>query len=95
LFCSIGPGPIPWFFPGEITPQNSRSFIQSICNVSDLCVVFVYTLISMPLYDYIGAYSMLILFVIPSIISSAAIYKYLPETNGREIGDIVADLMDH
>ena len=51
-----------------------------------------YTMLSVPLYDLWGAWSILPLYTGPSIACTAYMYWYLPETQGRDIDDIVADL---
>jgi H+/Cl- antiporter ClcA len=50
-------------------------------------------LISMPLYDQLGAWMFLILFTTPSLLCTFYVYHRLPETKGREIDDIVRELM--
>jgi hypothetical protein len=55
--------------------------------------VCIYFLLSMPLYALLGAYIIPLIFTLPSLLCTVYIYRRLPETRGREIGDIVNELM--
>lgn len=46
----------------------------------------------LPLFYAIKAYAFLTLYVIPSLICLFILFKYLPETKGREIHEIVNEL---
>ncbi|PIC44401.1 hypothetical protein B9Z55_004775 [Caenorhabditis nigoni] len=87
-----GVGPISWFISSELVPQKHRSIAQSVAGATDTIMVTVSTLAVLPLYDVIGSYAFLILYSIPSSISMIFLFRYLPETKGREIHDIVNEL---
>lgn len=55
-------------------------------------MVVISTFTVLPLYSVIGSYAFLILYSIPSFISMLILFRYLPETKGREIHDIVNEL---
>lgn len=44
------------------------------------------------MYSVIGSYAFVILYSIPSFISMLILFRYLPETKGREIHEIVNEL---
>jgi len=50
------------------------------------------TLITLPLYDVIDSYTIIVLFVIPPSLCLFALYRLLPETKDRDIQDIITQL---
>jgi hypothetical protein len=48
----------------------------------------------MPLYAAFGPWMIPVTFILPSLLSTVYLYRNLPETSGREIGDIVQELMN-
>ena len=89
---SLGPGPLPWFVITELMPHNARSAAQGLCMVAGNVVNLVLVFVALPAYEAIGAFSFLPLFVLPTAAILAFLYRRLPETKNREIGDIVKDL---
>ncbi|KAK6053081.1 hypothetical protein COOONC_09412, partial [Cooperia oncophora] len=87
-----GVGPISWFISSELVPQKYRSLTQSTCYSLNTIIVVILTFSILPLYGIVGSYAFLILYTIPSVISIVILYCYLPETKGREIHEIVAEL---
>ncbi|KIH66180.1 hypothetical protein ANCDUO_03491 [Ancylostoma duodenale] len=87
-----GVGPISWFISSELVPQKYRSITQSTCYSLNTIIVVILTFSILPLYSVVGTYAFLILYTIPSTISIFILYFYLPETKGREIHEIVAEL---
>ena len=55
-------------------------------------MILILTFATLPLYNAIGAWSFLGLFVVPSTLTLIYLYFAMPETRGREIADIIADL---
>uniref|UniRef100_A0A0N5BTZ7 MFS domain-containing protein n=1 Tax=Strongyloides papillosus TaxID=174720 RepID=A0A0N5BTZ7_STREA len=88
--CAVGP--ISWFISSELVDQKYRSFIQSLCYAFNTIMVVITSFIVLPLYDSIGAYTFIILYVIPSTISLTLLFLYLPETKGREIHEIIGQI---
>lgn len=92
VIFSIGPGPISWFVTSELVPQHVRSSVQAFTQlwnmVANLCVSFIF----FPLFTAIGAYSFIILCIVPTVACSLYLYFELPETKNREITDIVNQL---
>lgn len=91
-FFRMGVGPPSWILCTELVVQRNRSLVQSMCYASNAVVVAVTTFTILPLYEAIGNLAFLILFAAPSAASIFILYRYLPETKGREIYAIVADL---
>lgn len=87
-----GVGPISWFISSELVPQKHRSIAQSVAYSMNTVMVVISTFTVLPLYSVIGSYAFLILYSIPSFISMLILFRYLPETKGREIHDIVNEL---
>ncbi|KAK6010540.1 hypothetical protein OSTOST_24431, partial [Ostertagia ostertagi] len=87
-----GVGPISWFISSELVPQKYRSLAQSTCYSLNTIIVVILTFSILPLYGVVGSYAFLILYTVPSLISIVILYCYLPETKGREIHEIVAEL---
>ncbi|PIO77804.1 hypothetical protein TELCIR_00066 [Teladorsagia circumcincta] len=87
-----GVGPISWFISSELVPQKYRSLAQSTCYSLNTIIVVILTFSILPLYGVVGSYAFLILYTVPSVISIVILYCYLPETKGREIHEIVAEL---
>ncbi|KHJ88366.1 hypothetical protein OESDEN_11841 [Oesophagostomum dentatum] len=88
-----GVGPISWFISSELVPQKYRSITQSTCYSLNSIIVIALTFAILPLYGVVGSYAFLILYTTPSIVSIIILYVYLPETKGREIHEIVAELI--
>uniref|UniRef100_A0A0N4Z0I9 MFS domain-containing protein n=1 Tax=Parastrongyloides trichosuri TaxID=131310 RepID=A0A0N4Z0I9_PARTI len=82
-------GPISWFISSELVDQKYRSFIQSLCYAFNTIMVVITSFIVLPLYNSIGAYTFLILYVLPSTFCLLLLFLYLPETKGREIHEII------
>lgn len=88
----IGPGTIPWYITAELVPSSVRSTAQSFTQVVNVLFNFAFSFAFLPLFAVWGPYSILALFIIPTIILVVYLYFELPETKNREIADIVADL---
>uniref|UniRef100_A0A8R1DX14 MFS domain-containing protein n=1 Tax=Caenorhabditis japonica TaxID=281687 RepID=A0A8R1DX14_CAEJA len=87
-----GVGPISWFISSEMVPQTHRSIVQSVGYAINTLMVVISTFTILPLYSVIGSYAFLILYSIPSFISMLILFRWLPETRGREIHEIVNEL---
>uniref|UniRef100_A0A914EEE8 Major facilitator superfamily (MFS) profile domain-containing protein n=1 Tax=Acrobeloides nanus TaxID=290746 RepID=A0A914EEE8_9BILA len=88
----IGVGPISYFITSEITSQQHRALIQSMVFAVNTLSGFVLGLVTLPAYNWIGVWSFLPLYIIPSILCIIYLYYNLPETKGREIADILRDM---
>lgn len=86
-------GPIAYFITSELVPQRSRSIVQSMVLGFNTAMNFILSFITLPLYTAFGALSFLPLLVIPSILCLIFLCVYLPETQGREVHDVVDELM--
>lgn len=93
IMFSVGAGPIPFFLAAEMVPQEHRSIAQTI-------TVFIMSMLEVatgflfyPLYQtVVGPYSIVIVYVIPSIVCITILLLYMPETKGRQIQEIVNEL---
>ncbi|CAK5024577.1 unnamed protein product [Meloidogyne enterolobii] len=75
-------GPIAFFITSELVPQRFRSLVQSIVFMTNTIINFVFSFITLPLYEIIDVWSFIPLFIIPSTISICYLIKELPETKG-------------
>ena len=100
-------GPISWFVAPEMVSQRHKATIFSICFAINNIFISLTDFAAIPLFrvssslqrlfnlvfQLIGGFSFITLFVIPSIICMVLIYLYLPETLGRETHQIVASML--
>lgn len=89
---SFATGPIAWFITSELVPTQYRSKCQSFALCINQIAAFGLTLLVLPLYDAIDSFALLVLFVIPITLCLIVLFKWLPETKGRDIQAIVDDL---
>ncbi|CAD5215327.1 unnamed protein product [Bursaphelenchus xylophilus] len=87
-------GPISWFVAPELVSQRHRSTVFCLCYGINNVLIAITNFATVPLYDLIGAYTMIPLFIVPSIICLVVIYLYLPETLGKETHEIVRGIRD-
>uniref|UniRef100_A0A914EQE4 Major facilitator superfamily (MFS) profile domain-containing protein n=1 Tax=Acrobeloides nanus TaxID=290746 RepID=A0A914EQE4_9BILA len=85
-------GPISVFISTELTPQKYRSIIQSTVLAVNTIMQFIITFSVLPLYNLLDIWAFIPLFVIPAIFCISYIAHAMPETKGREIYEIVAEL---
>uniref|UniRef100_A0A7E4VQ82 MFS domain-containing protein n=1 Tax=Panagrellus redivivus TaxID=6233 RepID=A0A7E4VQ82_PANRE len=88
-------GPIAIFISSELVAQRYRSLMQSIVFGMNTSISFVLSFVTLPMYKLISAWSFIPLFIIPSILALTYLYRNLPETKGREIHDIVAEMIQN
>uniref|UniRef100_A0A914HPN9 Major facilitator superfamily (MFS) profile domain-containing protein n=1 Tax=Globodera rostochiensis TaxID=31243 RepID=A0A914HPN9_GLORO len=85
-------GPIAFFITSELVPQRFRSLVQSVVFCINTVINFIFSFITLPLYELIDVWSFIPLFIIPSVVSIWYLVRELPETKGREIHEIVEQL---
>lgn len=86
-------GPIAYFITSELAAQRYRSLIQSIVFGINTTINFIFSFVTLPMYQWISAWSFVPLFIIPSIFSLVYLYFNLPETKGKEIHEIVSQMI--
>ena len=80
--CSVCSAMIAHSMP---TVMRARAHL---CQFINLFFVTTLSFVQLPLYDAVGPLSCLCLFCVPSIALWIFIYRTLPETRGKEVGDI-------
>jgi Sugar (and other) transporter len=80
------------FLITELVHQRHRSRVSSVVGLLALLTVIVYNFSLLPLFDWIGAYAFLLLYSGPCAFSCLFLYRCLPETRGREVHDVVAEM---
>ncbi|GMR45259.1 hypothetical protein PMAYCL1PPCAC_15454, partial [Pristionchus mayeri] len=87
-------GPIAYFITSELVPQRHRSIVQSMVLGFNTLMNFMLSFITLPCYKYIGVLSFIPLLVIPAILCIIFLHNFLPETRGREVHEVVEELME-
>lgn len=89
----VGLGPIAFFITSELVVQQHRSLVQSMVFAVNTLANFVFTFATLPAYTAIQSWAFIPLFIVPSSLSLIYLYFNMPETVGREVHDIVEELM--
>uniref|UniRef100_A0AAF5DNQ2 MFS domain-containing protein n=3 Tax=Strongyloides stercoralis TaxID=6248 RepID=A0AAF5DNQ2_STRER len=89
----IALGPIAYFITSEMVPQRSRAVVQSMVFSTNTILNCIFSEITYPLYKLIEVYCFIPLFIIPSIFAAIYLSKNLPETRGKEIYQIVNEMI--
>ena len=93
MILTFGMGPFMFFLAGELVPLNARAACQSI-TIGFICITsFVSPLIYLPLNELISGWA-ICMFIVPLTLVTLYCYARLPETKGRPIAEIVAELED-
>ncbi|VDL71747.1 unnamed protein product [Nippostrongylus brasiliensis] len=90
---NIGLGPIAFFITSELVVQQHRSLVQSMVFAVNTIANFLFTFVTLPAYTHIQSWAFIPLFIIPSCLALVYLYFNMPETVGREVHDIVEELM--
>lgn len=93
MSLTSGMGPFMFFLATELVPNNARAACQSIGIGFIYITSFVNPLIYLPLNEAVSGYAIL-MFIVPLTVCTSYCYYRLPETRGRSIQDIVAELDD-
>lgn len=88
----IGFGIISFYVTGELLPQLHRSLGQTVVFSISLLVCFALSMITVPAYESYNVWVFIPLFIVPNGLCLCYLWAYLPETKGREINEIVAEL---
>lgn len=91
IFYNLGPGPIAYFISGELAPQQIKSSFLAMGVCVNWLSTMVSTFIFYPLDAVVGSYCFL-MFVFPTALSTFLLWRKLPETKGRAIGQMADDL---
>ncbi|KAJ1665287.1 Bifunctional purine biosynthesis protein PurH [Coemansia sp. RSA 1813] len=84
----IGPGPLPWVVPNELTPTYATSALMAINNSVCYIGIFVVGLAFAPLLSLVGGYTFLI-FASGNALAVVFLLFFLPETKGIAVADLV------
>jgi hypothetical protein len=93
MCLTSGMGPFMFFLATELVPNNARAACQSIGIGFIYVTSFANPLIYLPLNEAVSGYAIL-MFIVPLTVCTSYCYYRLPETRGRSIQDIVAELAD-
>ncbi|KAJ2689762.1 Bifunctional purine biosynthesis protein PurH [Coemansia spiralis] len=83
----VGPGPIPWVCPNEMTPTYAVGAVCAVGGSVNYVIIFVMGLVFSPLLDALGGYTFLI-FGVANLLSALFCLLYLPETKDCQVADV-------
>lgn len=88
---ATGAGSIPWFFVSEIFHSHARGNANAIATMTNWGANVIVSLIFLPLNNAIKQYSILV-FTVCVTLALIFVWKYVPETKGKTIDEITAEL---
>ncbi|KAI1714468.1 sugar transporter domain-containing protein [Ditylenchus destructor] len=89
---ATGPGAIPWFLASELFSSAARGVASAVVVVASWCGSFTVGLSFLELNHVIGQLTFL-LFACILLFSVIFTYKFVPETKGKSVDEINADLI--
>lgn len=92
---SLGLGPIPWVISSEIFPTEIKSIASSTAGTFNWFLAFVLTRFYLQICDYIGQDSTFYIFGFASMIGIFFVYIFVPETKGKTVSEIQAELSNY
>ncbi|PIA17680.1 general substrate transporter [Coemansia reversa NRRL 1564] len=84
----LGPGPLPWVFPGEMTPIYAVSSIVAISGSVGYIGIFTIGMTFAPLLNALGGYTFLI-FAATNLLAVVLFMFLLPETKDCSVTDTI------
>lgn len=91
VMFATGPGSIPWFYVTELFTQGPRGTATAVAVVTNWAANWVVAVMFENLQEMIGPYVFLI-FTTLLVFFSIFTWKYLPETKGKTIEEIQAEM---
>ncbi|VDO72625.1 unnamed protein product [Heligmosomoides polygyrus] len=86
-------GPVSWFVAPELVPVKYKSLVFSLCFGANNVFIAITDFLAIILFERFGAIVFIPLFTIPSCVCLIFIYLYLPETMGKEIHEIIEEML--
>ncbi|PAV56099.1 hypothetical protein WR25_15911 [Diploscapter pachys] len=87
-------GPISWFVAPELVSQRHKSTVFSLCFAIHNVLISLTDFATVPLFRLIGGVCFLPLFVVPMSFCLYYLYRYLPESLGKETHEIVSEMLE-
>jgi sugar porter (SP) family MFS transporter len=91
-FFAVGLGPIFWLMIAEIYPLQVRGVGEGTASVANWTANLIVTLTFLSLVNAIGRGFTFWLYGVVSVLAFVFVYKFVPETKGRSLEEIEADL---
>lgn len=91
MVFGLGPAAIQWYLTAEMVPQNARSCAQAMTLFCNYAGTLLAGFIFLPLEGVIGPYSFL-MFVVLLLAAAVYFYRYLPETKGKKVDEILDEI---
>ena len=92
-FFSLGWGPLPWLITAEVLPLRAKSVAGGIATASNWLFAFLTTKEFEDLELAIHSYGAFWLFAFICLIGVAFVFFYVPETKGKSLEEIEAELV--
>ncbi|KAK5965283.1 MFS domain-containing protein [Trichostrongylus colubriformis] len=92
VFMSMVLGPVSWFVAPELVPVKHKSLVFSLCFGANNVFIAITDFLTITLFQKYGAIVFIPLFTVPSCVCLMFIYRYLPETKGKEIEEIIKEM---
>lgn len=89
---SIGLGPVPWLFVGEIFPDRVKGLASSVANTANWLAAFLVTKFFPTINETLGVYVSFWVFGACCLAGVAVVFFFFPETKGRTLDEIQDDL---
>lgn len=90
-FFAVGTGPIPWIITAELTPVRASSSVGAVATSVNWSMNFLVGQCFPVIFAGIRGYSFVI-FAVTSCMSALFTYFWLPETKGRSLEEIAAEI---
>ncbi|KAJ2727831.1 Bifunctional purine biosynthesis protein PurH [Coemansia sp. D1744] len=84
----VGPGPLPWVIPGEMTPIYAVSATIAVSGSVAYTCLFTIGIVFSSLLDALKGYTFL-LFAATNLIAAVTLFFLLPETKDRRVSDMI------
>jgi len=91
-FFAIGLGPVFWLLIAEIFPLAVRGRGMSVASVANWGSNFIVTLVFPSLVAALGSAAAFLVFAVLSVLALLFTWRFVPETNGRSLEEIEAQL---
>lgn len=88
IVFSIGYGPIPWMYIGEVLPRQIVGYASSICCMVNWLGAFIVTKFFSDLVSVVGSFGAFWIFAIISVLSTIFVFFLITETKGKTLEEI-------
>ncbi|RZB40864.1 Sugar tr domain containing protein [Asbolus verrucosus] len=91
---SIGLGPIPWMISSEIFTTEIKSVASSAAGTFNWFLAFLVTKFYLQVSEFVGQDTTFYVFGVTSLLGALFVYVVVPETKGKTVEEVQAELED-